>query len=91
MALSVNDICRTSLPDASLRQRNSAPDAVAGREGSAAMGVCFPARNEPAGQTPVMVHSLLVLALGVHRIVVEPTVVLPAPSKAVPEPRLTIW
>jgi hypothetical protein len=38
-----------------------------------------------------MVHALLLLEFGVHNTVVEPTVVLPLPSRAVPVPRLTIW
>src|SRR5437899_2987898 len=46
----------------------------------------------PGGaQTPVMVHSLLVLEFGVHSTVVAPLPVLPAPSSAVPVPRLMIW
>ncbi len=43
------------------------------------------------GQAAVSVHSLLVLPLGDHITVVEPAVVLPAPSRAVPVPRLMIW
>ena len=38
-----------------------------------------------------MVHWLLVLVFGAHRTVVAPAVVLPAPSRAVPVPRLMIW
>jgi hypothetical protein len=44
-----------------------------------------------AGQAVVMVHWLLVLPFGAHMIVVAPIVVLPAPSRAVPVPRLMIW
>src|SRR4051812_37157091 len=41
--------------------------------------------------TPVVVHWLLVLVLGVHMATVEPAVLLPMPSRAVPVPRLMIW
>jgi hypothetical protein len=41
--------------------------------------------------TAVMIHWLLVLAFGVHICTAEPTVVVPAPSSAVPVPRLMIW
>src|SRR5690242_16918514 len=39
-------------------------------------------RGRGAAQTPVMVHSLLVLEFGVHSTVVAPLPVLPAPSSA---------
>jgi hypothetical protein len=39
----------------------------------------------------VIVHWLLVLLLGAHMPTVEPTVLLPMPSRAVLVPRLMIW
>jgi hypothetical protein len=44
-----------------------------------------------ASQAAVMVHWLLVLELGAHITAAEPFAVLPAPSRAVPVPRLMIW
>lgn len=43
------------------------------------------------GHTATIDHSLLVLELGLHRTVVDPAVVLPRPSSAVPVPRLMMW
>jgi hypothetical protein len=53
-------------------------------------------RSSPAaggfrGHTATIDHSLLGLELGDHMMVVDPIVVLPAPSSAVPVPRLTMW
>jgi hypothetical protein len=48
-------------------------------------------RSSRGGQTAAIDHWLLVLELGVHITVVDPAVVLPAPSRAVPVPRLTMW
>jgi hypothetical protein len=43
------------------------------------------------GHTATIDHSLFGLELGLHMTVVDPAVVLPAPSSAVPVPRLTMW
>src|SRR5262249_5525910 len=48
-----------------------------------------PARR--MGHAAVIVHWLLVLLFGAHMTVVEPMVVLPAPSRAVAGPRLVVW
>jgi hypothetical protein len=67
------------------------------KKGMRFMQTCFRGRGRTGSvgrrgaQTPVMVHSLLVLEFGVHITAVEPTVVLPLPSRAVPVPRLMIW
>ena len=47
-------------------------------------------RRAPA-QRDVTVQRLLVLVLGAHMATVDPAVVLPMPSSAVPVPRLMIW